>query len=261
MPAWRFGAAKAEELEFAFLFNVGDYGSAPRGRISIEGLDAVELAFAAVDPKRELVATIDRTDHAALLKQMASGGKLVFDIGYVHRFSLNNAKPEIERTLAVCAGEIREKPVAAATGGDTLDRAPPASKTLLASPQTCHLKDSSAGAGGPRVTVNLTTPSAEVRTGDPITVAWKATGIDAKCRTPLFLVLTDSDAHALRGEKFLAVLPGPRVHSGYDISQPERGSLFPCTSVLVSTRGRSWSKPLRQVLSRLIGRWWRCLPT
>ena len=56
--------------------------------------------------------------------------------------------------------------------------------------------------------MSVTPQAGEVRTGDPITISWKAApGLDLACRTPLYLVLTTPMRTRFEGEKFLAIPP------------------------------------------------------
>ena len=101
-----FRCGKGRGLEFAFLFNVGDYGTSPTARIKIDGQRAGSIAFTAIDPKRELVSPYKPAHHKRLIERMERGTSLVFDIGYKHKFSLKNSKTELERTLAACRAEM-----------------------------------------------------------------------------------------------------------------------------------------------------------
>lgn len=105
---------KGRGLEFAFLFNVGDYGSNPRARFKVDGADITDIAFSAVDPARELVAPYSPQLHLPLVVAMRAGRALEMDIGFVHQFSLKGSSAEIDRTFAACAGEIGGAQVAAA---------------------------------------------------------------------------------------------------------------------------------------------------
>ena len=118
-------------LVFAFLFNVGDYGTSPTARIKIDGQRAGSIAFTAIDPKRELVSPYKPAHHKRLIERMERGTSLVFDIGYKHKFSLKNSKTELERTLAACRAEMggelvvervpqRQETTASRSSSDTL---------------------------------------------------------------------------------------------------------------------------------------------
>ena len=105
---------KGRGLEFAFLFNIGDYGTSRTATLSVDGERAGTLGFTAVDRKRELVAPYDAWRHAALLGRLRAGSELLLDLGYKHRFSLRDTGAEIDRTLGECSGDSRAIAVAPA---------------------------------------------------------------------------------------------------------------------------------------------------
>lgn len=82
---------------------------------------------------------------------------------------------------------------------------------------TCHLTDKAAPPSAPSVTVSVKEPARQIRTGEPIAIAWKvAPTLNFGCRTPLYLVLTTPMRTRFEGEKFLA-LP-PRSEAPYGIA-------------------------------------------
>ena len=74
--------------------------------------------------------------------------------------------------------------------------------------------------------MSVTPQAGEVRTGDPITISWKAApGLDLACRTPLYLVLTTPMRTRFEGEKFLAI--PPKAEAPYGIQyRAERTRVF-----------------------------------
>jgi hypothetical protein len=99
---------------------------------------------------------------------------------------------------------------------------PPSKPTAhFAEPAICHLADNAGSVRATSIDVRVKRGAGQIRTGDPITVEWKATsGINLGCRTPLYLVLTTPMRTRFEGEKFLALPPraeGPfRITYGSD---------------------------------------------
>ena len=103
----------------------------------------------------------------------------------------------------------------------------PDSQTALGSPSKpaarfaeaaiCHLADNAGSVRTTSIDVRVKRGAGQIRTGDPITVEWKATsGINLGCRTPLYLVLTTPMRTRFEGENFL-VLP-PRAEGPFQIT-------------------------------------------
>ena len=82
-----------------------------------------------------------------------------------------------------------------------------APRPKLSSPEVCHFKGQSGTLKGANIVVSVQQPKHQIRTGDPVVVTWKASPIDLKCRTPLYLVLATPMRTRFEGEKFLAVPP------------------------------------------------------
>ncbi len=79
----------------------------------------------------------------------------------------------------------------------------------FAEPTFCYLVDNAGSVRAPSIDVWVKRGAGQIRTGDPITVEWKATsGINLGCRTPLYLVLTTPMRTRFEGEQFLALPPG-----------------------------------------------------
>jgi len=117
--ALRCGAGRG--TEFAFFFNVGDYGTAPGANIGVDGKPVAGVPFTAIDPTKELVAPYNPVVHASLIAALKSGSVLEFDIGHRHRFSLKGSSAAIERTLAACVAETGTGQVAAREGAVSAD--------------------------------------------------------------------------------------------------------------------------------------------
>lgn len=82
-----------------------------------------------------------------------------------------------------------------------------ASTDTRAAGTTCHLSNSAASRA-PDITVSVKQPARQIRTGEPITIAWKvAPTINFGCRTPLYLVFTTPMRTRFEGDKFLAFPP------------------------------------------------------
>jgi CHAT domain-containing protein/tetratricopeptide (TPR) repeat protein len=104
-----FRCGKGRGLEFAFIFNVGEYERMQPGRIDIDGNHVDTIEFTAIDQGGELVAPYLANTHAQLLKKISSGRAMTLDIGYTHNFSLRGSSNQIKQTLALCANEIENR--------------------------------------------------------------------------------------------------------------------------------------------------------
>ena len=82
---------------------------------------------------------------------------------------------------------------------------PDQSKKTLSGATSCHIVNSHR----PNARVGVVQPSAKVKTGDRIKVAWDAsTSIGPDCKTPIYLVLTTPLRSRFEGDRFLALPPG-----------------------------------------------------
>lgn len=93
---------KGRGLEFAFIFNVGTYGSFPAAEVSVDGVHVDQVVFTALDMNAELVAAYDPQRHAGLIRRLRAGRTLTLDLGFKHLFTLNGSSREINRTLRIC---------------------------------------------------------------------------------------------------------------------------------------------------------------
>ena len=77
-----------------------------------------------------------------------------------------------------------------------------------ARPTGCHLKAGPDGTAALSVDIRVGA-DASLRTGDPLKIAWNVTlPMDSKCRSPLYLLFSTSDAVRFEGDGFFALPPG-----------------------------------------------------
>lgn len=101
---------KGRGLEFAFLFNVGNYNRRQPGQLGVDGQTVGTLQFIAIDHGGELVAPYSPQAHGSHLERLKAGRAMALDIGFAHNFTLRGSSRQIENTLALCADEITDSP-------------------------------------------------------------------------------------------------------------------------------------------------------
>lgn len=95
---------KGRGLEFAFIFNVGNYGSFPAAELSVDGVHVAQVVFTALDMRAELVAAYDPQRHRGLISRLRAGRTVTVNLGHTHLFTLTGSSKELDRTLRVCSG-------------------------------------------------------------------------------------------------------------------------------------------------------------
>ena len=110
-------------LEFAFIFNVGNYGSFPAADIYMDGTWVERLVFTAIDATSELVSAYEPSGNASLLRKMQTAKVMTVDLGFTHHFTLKGSSAEIERTLQICSAVGPARVVSDRNGNSRSDAA------------------------------------------------------------------------------------------------------------------------------------------
>ena len=109
-------------LEFAFLYNVGDYPARVEAMVVVDDRLSFPISLSQVSTG-VMAGPAGAQDHV-LLEALKAGQSFVFDPGFRHTFSLSGSAAQIERTLRQCGpGETPQVAAADAALGDPGDTA------------------------------------------------------------------------------------------------------------------------------------------
>lgn len=229
-----FRCGRGRGLEFAFLYNVGDYTNAPSGRFIVDGEVVAELPFTTINPEREMVAAYVPENHAPLIERMRAGRTLSFDIGFTHNFSLRGSKREIDSALAACAWDDNLL-AASPDQTNTTDRLAWRVGDTAAS-HISRIRESAVSFGGPcdaegailnriQREIDLSLDRDQAYAGKAVTATWSAYSPDEPI--PAYLIVSANHPVRLQGVGFYALMPGAKAQFGIETFKENTRAVVP----------------------------------
>ena len=221
---------KGRGLEFAFLYNRGDYGPNPSGRLSTDRGSAHVLNFTDIEAGREMVAAFDPVAHASLLDALSAGSSMTLDLGFAHHFSLRGSSREIERTVAECQYEGFDSgaPVTVNQGTQGLDgmggKSPAQPQNLLSwrdddteDSYVARVREAAIVHGGAceeeqaaierlQRDIKVGLSQSEIRAGETLNVEWSGNTLTE--RLPVYLMVAADGPVRFKGKGYYSLMPG-----------------------------------------------------
>ncbi|MCB1458480.1 MAG: hypothetical protein KDJ48_04310 [Nitratireductor sp.] len=252
---------KGRGIEFAFLFNRGDYGDNPRATITTDKGYTETLQFSAVDRTHELVSPFETNTHAGLTAALQQGNFFTFDIGFNHVFSLKGSGREIERTLELCESEGFDpgEPVVVQQGTQGLDGTGGVRQAKAEDPRdlswrrddteesyVARIRAAAVSYGGPcdeeqavferlQRDIKVAIDRTEVRAGDFVTVNWSGNTLDQLL--PAYLVVATDAPVRFKGEGFYALMPNAIGPFGIETFKDRTRAIVPLFGLHSSKSG------------------------
>lgn len=238
-------------MEWAFLFNRGEYGQNPMAQFGTDKGFTRAVAFSELEAGRTLVAPFDPVAHSDLTEALRAGSSLQFDIGFSHRFSLRGSSKALQHAFEVCEYEGFDpgQPVTVnqgtqgldGTGGARLATAGGSDDLSWREDDTeesyvARIRAAAVPYGGPcdeeqavferlQRDIKVEIDKTEVKAGEYVTVNWSGNTLDQLL--PAYLMVATDAAVRFKGEGFYALMPNAIGPFGIETFKKKTRAIVP----------------------------------